>query len=66
MKGCHECKHLSYWCGEPGEQNGFMCEKRDPKTAAEESKFLRNLDTDAYRNRYKRCFEPVGTERKAP
>jgi hypothetical protein len=59
-KNCHTCDHLSYFCGDYGEQSGYSCEKRDPKTVAEESKLLKNLDSEEYSNRYKRCFESKG------
>lgn len=62
MKNCHTCAHLGYFGGgDYGEVSGWTCEKRDPKTVKEETKFLANLDREAYRNRYKRCFESHAT-----
>lgn len=57
-KNCHTCKHLEYECGdEYGSGSGYFCGKRDPVSVKEESKLLANMDSEAYRNRYKRCFE---------
>ena len=57
-KNCHTCKHLKY---EPGDEwcngSGWYCEKREPRTVEEENKMLKDFDSEAYRLRYKRCFE---------
>lgn len=57
IKNCYSCKHIGYFSGDYGEVSGWTCEKRDPKTTEEETIFLKNLDADEYRNRYKRCYE---------
>lgn len=60
-KNCHACKHLE-WAdddsqdGHPG-NSGWCCNKRDEGGA--NATLLFQLESDAYRNRYKRCFEPV-------
>lgn len=58
-KNCHTCKHLEYESGDEwGSGSGWYCEKREPRTVEEENKMLKNFDSQAYRLRYKRCFEP--------
>ena len=62
-KNCNQCKHLEFHDddtdGMPGPNSGFSCEKRigggDEKADAV---LLRNLESDAYLARGKRCFEP--------
>lgn len=69
IKNCHACKHLE-WADDDSTDvhagnSGWCCNKRDDGGA--NIGLLRQLETDAYRNRSKRCFDPVGAhERKAP
>lgn len=66
MKGCHECKHLDLEHGDEwGSGAGWYCEKREPGSIKEENILLANMAREAYRNRYKRCFEPVGADKES-
>lgn len=67
MKNCYTCMHIeNNGTNEPGEISGWACAKREPKTIEEERQFDKNFASESYRNRYKRCFEQAGAERKAP
>jgi len=57
-KNCHTCKHLEWVDGECESTTGWDCNKRHtiPMTVAKETALLDQLDSEAYRNRYKRCF----------
>lgn len=60
-KNCYSCEHMEYnGSAEPGEISGWMCSKREPQTIEEERQFDKNFANEAYRNRYKRCYEPKG------
>jgi hypothetical protein len=63
-KNCHSCKHLSYEHGDYETQTpgGWECNKREPVTIAAETQLIKNMQAEPYRNRYKRCFEPVATK----
>lgn len=57
-KNCYTCEHMeNNGTNEPGEVSGWACAKRDPRTVAEEKAFDINFASEAYRNRYKRCYE---------
>lgn len=63
-KTCYDCKHIEYnGCAELGEISGWVCGnlKREPKTIEAERQFDKNWASEAYRNRYKRCFEATPT-----
>lgn len=58
-KTCYDCEHVeNNGSNEPGEVSGWVCAnpKREPKTIEEERRFDANWASEAYRNRYKRCF----------
>jgi hypothetical protein len=61
-KNCHTCQHLE-WVdddstdGWPGD-DGWICPKRDD--GGQNAAVLKQLKSDAYRARYKRCFEQKG------
>lgn len=61
-KNCGTCRHLAFHFddtdGFDGPNSGYGCDKRDPGTPKAEAAMLANLQRDAYRNRFKRCFEP--------
>jgi hypothetical protein len=65
VKNCYSCDHIEYnGCTDPGEIGGWNCAKRDPKTVEEERQFDKNWADEAYRNRYKRCYERVAQQSK--
>lgn len=59
-KNCHSCKHLEWVDGDTDSTTGWDCNKRHPCPMDEkkEAALLAQLDSDDYRSRYKRCFEP--------
>lgn len=59
LKNCYSCQYLEYECGDYESQTrgGFVCEKRDPETEAGQIKLEKNMQSEPYRGRYKRCFE---------
>lgn len=58
-KGCHACRHLEWRDGEDESGSGWDCIKRHDAMyqQGKEHVLLNNLDRDAYRNQYKRCFD---------
>jgi hypothetical protein len=68
VRNCHACKHLEWADDDSAEgstgDSGWCCNKRDDGGA--NRALLAKLEKEPYRNRYKRCFEQVGVERKAP
>lgn len=59
-KNCHSCAHLEWVDGESESDSGWDCNKRHIQMSRkDEIVLLEQLDNDAYRNRYKRCFEQV-------
>ena len=53
-KGCDECRYGSW--ESDGDYNYFICEKREDDG---NNKLQQNLGNPTYRERYKRCFEPM-------
>jgi hypothetical protein len=61
-KNCHTCEHFDYESGdEYGMGAGFVCEKRDPTTEAGQNQLIKNMQSEKYQVRYKRCFEQKGS-----
>lgn len=59
-KNCNSCQHLEWVDGEHESDTGFTCNKRHEQmwAAGREQELLDNLESDKYRARFKRCFEP--------
>lgn len=62
-KNCNTCKQLEWVDGEciTGGDSGYICIKRNAATMGDDkadAALLAKMDNAAYRNRYKRCFEP--------
>ena len=59
-RNCNTCQHLEWIAADEDCDSGFDCNKRHEAmyNAGRENELLNNLDRDAYRARYKRCFEP--------
>ena len=58
-KNCYTCEHIeNNGANEPGEISGWVCAnpQREPKTIEAERQFDKSWASEAYRNRYKRCF----------
>jgi len=63
VKNCYSCDHMeNNGRNEPGEISGWACAKRDPSTIEEERQFDKNFASEAYRDRYKRCYERTTQE----
>lgn len=62
-KNCHTCKHLEWVDSECDSDSGWDCNKRHtcPMPEKAEAALLAQLESEPYRNRYKRCFEPFHT-----
>lgn len=62
-KNCYGCKHLEFVHADDDCNSGWDCIKRHtiPMNAKAERELLMNMDSEAYRNRYKRCFEATPT-----
>lgn len=60
-KNCHNCERLEWVDGDSDSTSGWDCMKRHtcPMDEKKEAALLAQLDSDAYRNRHKRCFEPM-------
>lgn len=56
-KNCETCRHGNWESdGDYGEYRYFTCEKREDNGY---NNLDNNLCKEAYRSRYKRCFEPM-------
>jgi len=67
VKNCHSCDHIEFnGYNEPGEISGWNCAnpKRDFKNGKEYVRFAENIDSEEYRNRYKRCYERAAHQSK--
>ncbi len=62
-KNCYSCQHLEWVDGEDESSTGFDCNKRHTTNMGQrrESSLLNQLDSEKYRNQYKRCYEIKAT-----
>lgn len=57
-KHCHNCYYLEWAEGEESDPKGWACNKRDYNSWREEIEHLQLLNSEKYRFKSKRCFQP--------